>query len=85
MNNTNNSQSREHVRNESGMTPEHDHRRPGATAMRAGAEHRDTKFMIAQREHGGAAPDYSKMKGPSESKMPCKSLIVFSFQVNTFL
>ncbi|KAF8933313.1 hypothetical protein BGZ52_008060 [Haplosporangium bisporale] len=70
MNNANNNQSREHVRNESGMTSDRDYRRPGATAMRAGAEHRNTEFMIALSEHGGTAPDYSKVKGPSGSKAP---------------
>jgi hypothetical protein len=73
-----NKQSRENARNESGMTSDQDHRRHGATAMRAGTQHRDSEFMIAQNEHGGAAPDYSKAKGPS-SKAPSKSLVSLIF------
>ncbi|KAG0024684.1 hypothetical protein BGZ81_007619 [Podila clonocystis] len=69
MHNTGNKQSRENARNESGMTSNQDHQRPRATAMRAGPKHRDSEFMIAQSEYGGAAPDYSKAKEPS-SKVP---------------
>ncbi|KAG0351514.1 hypothetical protein BG005_009001 [Podila minutissima] len=69
MNNISDKQSREHARNAS-MTSDQDPRRPGATAMRAASQHRDSEFVIAQSEHGGAAP-HSKGKGPS-SKAPNK-------------
>ncbi|KAG0028443.1 hypothetical protein BGZ82_008430 [Podila clonocystis] len=69
MHNAGNKQSRENARNDSGMTSNQDHQRPRATAMRAGPKHRDSEFMIAQSEYGGAAPDYSKAKEPS-SKAP---------------
>lgn len=80
MNNISDKQSREHARNAS-MTSDQDPRRPGATAMRAASQHRDSEFVIAQSEHGGAAP-HSKGKGPS-SKAPSKPMFSF-FKMNAF-
>ncbi|KAG0325432.1 hypothetical protein BG000_001819 [Podila horticola] len=39
--------------------------------MRAGTQNRNSEFIIAQNEQGGAAPDYYKAKEPS-SKAPNK-------------
>ncbi|KAG0087743.1 hypothetical protein BGZ93_007304 [Podila epicladia] len=71
MNSISDKQVGEYARDESSMTSDQDRQRPGATAMRAGAQHRDSEFMVAQGEHGGAAPNHSKGKGPS-SKVPNK-------------